>query len=39
MANLLSRLLPRERSFFVLFTEVTANIQEAALALAALKAR
>ncbi|MEE8538467.1 MAG: DUF47 family protein [Woeseiaceae bacterium] len=38
MANLLSRLLPRERSFFVLFTEVTANIQEAALALAALLA-
>ena len=34
MANLLSRLLPRERSFFHLFTEVTANIQEGANALA-----
>jgi len=33
MANLLTRLLPRERSFFAQFTEVTANIQSAARAL------
>jgi len=36
MANVLSRLLPRERSFFTRFTEVTANIEEGARALAAL---
>ncbi len=30
MANLLTRLLPREQSFFALFTEVTDNIQSAA---------
>lgn len=36
MANLLTRLLPRERSFFTMFTEVTANIQDGARALAAL---
>jgi len=36
MTNVLSRLLPRERSFFPLFTEVTANIEEGARALAAL---
>jgi predicted phosphate transport protein (TIGR00153 family) len=36
MANVLSRLLPRERSFFDKFTEVTANIEEAARALAAI---
>ena len=36
MANLLARLLPRERSFFSLFTEVTANLQEGAKALSAL---
>ncbi|MFQ5662696.1 MAG: DUF47 domain-containing protein [Terriglobia bacterium] len=34
MANLLSRLLPRELSFFTMFTEVTANIQEGARVLA-----
>lgn len=33
MANLLTRLLPRERSFFSMFTQVTANIQEGARAL------
>ena len=33
MANLLARLLPRERSFFTMFTEVTANIREGARAL------
>ena len=36
MPNLLARLLPRERSFFSLFTEVTANLQEGAKALSAL---
>ena len=36
MANVLARLLPRERSFFILFTEVTTNIGEGARALAAL---
>ncbi|MFQ5695973.1 MAG: DUF47 domain-containing protein [Terriglobia bacterium] len=36
MANVLSRLLPRERSFFALFTQASANLQEAASALAAL---
>ena len=36
MANLLTRLLPRERSFFNLFTEVTVNIQGGARALAGL---
>jgi len=36
MPNVLARLLPRERSFFTIFTEVTANIQEGAKALAAL---
>jgi predicted phosphate transport protein (TIGR00153 family) len=36
MANFLSRLLPRERSFFALFTELTANIEEGARALAAI---
>lgn len=36
MANLLSRLLPRERSFYDLFTSVTENLQEAAQAMAAL---
>jgi hypothetical protein len=30
MANLLTRLLPREQSFFAMFTEVTENIQSAA---------
>lgn len=34
--NLLARLMPREHSFFALFTEVTANIQQGAQALAAL---
>lgn len=34
MANILTRLLPRERTFFALFTEVTANIQAGAEALA-----
>lgn len=34
MANLLSRLLPHELSFFTMFTEVTANIQEGARVLA-----
>ncbi len=36
MASVLSRLLPRERSFFEMFTEVTVNIQEGARALAAI---
>ncbi|MGH9861934.1 MAG: DUF47 domain-containing protein [Candidatus Acidiferrales bacterium] len=36
MANILARLLPRERSFFALFTELTTNIAEGARALAAL---
>ena len=36
MGNLLARLLPRERSFFDLFTTVTANIHQGAKALAAL---
>jgi hypothetical protein len=36
MPNVLTRLLPRERSFFTTFTEVTANIQEGAKALSAL---
>lgn len=36
MANFLTRLLPRERSFFTMFTEVTANIEQGASALAAL---
>lgn len=36
MPNVLARLMPRERSFFAIFTEVTANIQEGAKALAAL---
>lgn len=34
MANLLTRLLPRERSFFTMFTEVTTNIEAGARALA-----
>lgn len=34
--NLLARLMPRERSFFPMFTEVTGNIQEGARALAEL---
>lgn len=36
MTNLLARLLPRERSFFALFTELTANIEEGARLLSAL---
>jgi len=36
MPNLLTRLFPRERSFFALFTELTTNIEEGARALAAL---
>lgn len=36
MANVLSYLLPRERSFFTLFTEVTTNIEAGARALAAI---
>ena len=36
MPSVLSRLMPRERSFFATFTEVTANIQEGAKALSAL---
>jgi len=36
MTSVLARLLPRERSFFNLFTDVTTNIQEGAHALAAL---
>lgn len=34
MPSVLSRLMPRERSFFSLFTEMTANIEEGAQALA-----
>lgn len=34
MASLLTRLLPRERGFFTMFTEVTANIEAGARALA-----
>jgi len=34
MANFLTRLLPREQSFFAMFTEVTGNIQAGARALA-----
>lgn len=34
MANLLTRLLPRERSFFTMFTEVATNIEGGARALA-----
>ena len=33
MANLLSRLMPREQGFFELFTKVTTNLQETAKAL------
>ncbi len=33
MANVLSRFLPRERSYFTMFTEVTGNIQAGATAL------
>lgn len=36
MPNVLARLMPRERSFFTLFTKVTANIHEGARALSAL---
>ncbi|MGH9803858.1 MAG: DUF47 domain-containing protein [Candidatus Acidiferrales bacterium] len=36
MPRVLSRLMPRERSFFATFTEVTANIQDGARALSAL---
>lgn len=36
MPNVIARLLPRERSFFATFTEVTANLQEGAKALSAL---
>lgn len=36
MPNVIARLMPRERSFFATFTEVTANIQEGAKALSAL---
>ena len=36
MPNVLAYLLPRERSFFALFTDVTANIEEASRALVAL---
>ncbi|MFQ5859494.1 MAG: DUF47 domain-containing protein [Anaerolineae bacterium] len=36
MVNVLSRLLPRQHSFFTQFTEVTANIEEGARALAAI---
>lgn len=36
MPRVLSRLMPRERSFFATFTEVTANIQDGAQALSAL---
>ncbi|MFQ5778099.1 MAG: DUF47 domain-containing protein [Terriglobia bacterium] len=35
-SNLLARLMPRERGFFTLFTQVTGNIQEGARALAEL---
>jgi len=34
MANVLSRLIPRDHSFFAMFTEVTENIQQGARALA-----
>jgi hypothetical protein len=36
MPSLLARLLPRERSFFSLFTELTGNVNEGAQALSAL---